>query len=76
MAYAACPNCNSTRLYKHIKPISAGGGQAPDFLDGLGTFFVAAKFEIVVCTDCGLTRFYALREALEKLRASDKWQPT
>ncbi len=75
MAYSACPNCGSSRLYQHKKPISAGGGQAPDFLAGLGTFWSAAKFDIVVCSDCGLTRYFASREALEKLRTSDKWQP-
>ncbi len=75
MAYSACPNCDSTRLYKHKKPISAGGEYAPDYLEGLGKFLSAAKFEVVVCSDCGLTRYFASRAALEKLRTSDKWQP-
>ncbi len=75
MAYSACPNCGSTRLYKCRKPVSAGGGHAPDYLPGLGKFLTAANYDVVLCSDCGLTRYFASREALEKLRDSKKWQP-
>ncbi|HEX6557934.1 MAG TPA: hypothetical protein VF021_00685 [Longimicrobiales bacterium] len=74
MAISACPNCGSKRLFKNRKPVSAGGGYAPDYLNGLGSFFSPAKFEIVVCQDCGLTRYFAVREALAKLQTSTKWQ--
>lgn len=56
------------------KPISAGGGHAPNYLPGLGTFLSAEKFEVVICRSCGLTRFFARSEALAKIPESSKWK--
>lgn len=53
---APCPNCNSNQLYQS-EPVSAGGGHAPNYLPGLGSFFRAEQFQLVVCRDCGLARF-------------------
>jgi hypothetical protein len=53
--------------------VSAGGGYAPNYLPGLGTFFSGPKFTVVVCKDCGLTRFFADKKALGDLPGSDKW---
>ena len=72
MAAGACPNCNSRNQYES-QEVSAGGGHAPNFLPGLGRWYGAAKFKIVLCQDCGLTRFFASREAVEKVSASGKW---
>jgi predicted nucleic-acid-binding Zn-ribbon protein len=69
---APCPNCNSNQLYQS-EPVSAGGGHAPNYLPGLGSFFRAEQFQLVVCRDCGLTRFFARPEALAKLGESGKW---
>jgi hypothetical protein len=55
-------------------PTSAGGGHAPNYLPGLGRFFSSAKFVLVVCRDCGLTRFYAQPDARAELRESKKWK--
>jgi predicted nucleic-acid-binding Zn-ribbon protein len=71
---ASCPDCGKTNLFRTVAPISAGGGQAPNYLPGLGTLFFAAKFQLVVCQDCGLTRFYVAKEGLEKLPKSEKWK--
>lgn len=75
MASQTCPNCNGRELYRTVHPIgSGGGGHAPNYLPGLSSsIFTAAKFEIVVCEGCGLTRFFANREAREKLSSSSKW---
>jgi hypothetical protein len=75
MQISPCPNCRSKTLYRSIKPVSAGGGHAPDHLPGLGGTFSSEKFHIVLCADCGLTRFFARPEALTKLSASKKWEP-
>ena len=75
MAISACSNCGSKRQYQNKKQMSAGGGQGPNYLSGLGTFWKPAMFEVVVCMDCGLTRYFANAEAREKLRTSPKWQP-
>jgi hypothetical protein len=40
----------------------------------LGTFLRAARFSLVVCRDCGLTRFFASSEARAKLKESGKWK--
>lgn len=71
--YAPCPNCNSNRLYES-KPISAGGGYAPNYLPGLGKLFVSARFTLVLCSECGLTRFFASEAAINKLRDTWKWK--
>ncbi len=73
MHVSPCPNCKSTNLYRS-KPVSAGGGHAPNYLPGLGGFLIAEKFHLVTCRDCGLTRFFARQAALEKLQNSSKWE--
>jgi predicted nucleic-acid-binding Zn-ribbon protein len=61
-----CPNCESHDQYRS-KEVKAGGGHAPDYLPGLGHWYAAAKFTVVVCRSCGLTRFFASEEARERL---------
>jgi DNA-directed RNA polymerase subunit RPC12/RpoP len=69
-----CPDCGSRTLYRG-PATSSGGGHAPDYLPGLGTsWFRSARLVLVVCRDCGLTRFYAQPEARRKLGASGKWK--
>jgi predicted nucleic-acid-binding Zn-ribbon protein len=34
----------------------------------------SARFTLVVCRDCGLTRFFASPEARAKLKESSKWK--
>ena len=71
-AVSACTNCGSKNQYRS-KEVSAGGGHAPNYLPGLGSFWKVEKFTLVVCGDCGLTRFFARPEAAAKLSASEKW---
>ena len=73
MEISPCPNCRSKTLYRS-KPVSAGGGHAPNFLPGLGGVIYSEKFHIVLCADCGLTRFFARQEATTKVSASKKWE--
>lgn len=69
-----CPNCRGNTLYES-QPVSSGGGQAPDYLRGLGRFVRSARFVVVVCRDCGLARFFASPEARAKLKESPRWKP-
>ena len=69
---STCPECGHNNLYSSTE-VSAGGGHAPNYLPGLGSFWSAAKFTLVVCKDCGLSRFFASRDALGKLSESTKW---
>lgn len=72
MEISPCPNCGKSNLY-YSKPVSAGGGYAPNYLPGLGIFWSAGKFNVVVCQDCGLTRFFAGPDATAKLATNKKW---
>jgi predicted nucleic-acid-binding Zn-ribbon protein len=71
--FSPCPNCGGTTLYRGPET-SAGGGHAPNYLPGLGRFLRTARFTLVVCRDCGLTRFFAEPEARAKLKESGKWK--
>lgn len=71
---APCPNCGGAHLYKSVE-VGAGGGHAPNYLPGLGSFLRTEKFELVLCRDCGLTRFFARPSARQKLSDSKKWKP-
>ena len=72
--YSPCPNCDGGNVFVAHKEVSAGGGYAPNYLPDLGSFFAAGKLNVAVCSDCGLTRFFASRTAREKLRESEKWK--
>jgi len=74
MDFATCPNCKGRELYKAKRPVGSGGGYAPNYLPGLGSSVLRSpKFEVVVCQNCGLTRFFAAPEARQKLSTSSKW---
>lgn len=68
-----CPECGRNNLYSSVE-VASGGGHAPNYLPGLGSFFSAAKFTLVICKDCGLARYFASPEARAKLAESSKWR--
>jgi ribosomal protein S27AE len=71
---APCPNCGAGPLFvkEHVR---ASGSHGPDLLPRLGRWgMFGARFNIVVCGGCGLTRLFADAAALEKLRDSEKWR--
>ena len=74
VAVGPCSNCGGQTLYRGPET-NSGGMHAPEFLAGLGGFLRIAKFTLVVCRDCGLTRFFASAEARSKLKESSKWKP-
>ncbi len=74
MTTPACPTCGGTELYRSAKPVSAGGGYAPNYLPGLGSWRGAEKVYVIICHTCGLTRLFARQEALDRLPSSDKWE--
>ena len=71
---STCPECDGRNLFRSVKTIDAGGGYAPDYLPGLGRWYRGARFQIVVCKDCGLTRFFAADEARERLASGKVWK--
>jgi predicted nucleic-acid-binding Zn-ribbon protein len=68
-----CPGCGGRTLYQSTD-VRSGGSHGPDYLPGLGKFVTSAKFAVVVCRDCGLTRLFAQPEARAKLKDSKKWR--
>ena len=74
MTISPCPNCGTKSLFRSAKSVSGGGGYAPDYLKGLGGWAGGGKFDIVICPNCGLTRFFASPEARAKLASSKKWE--
>lgn len=75
MADVACANCGGNELYRTKKPVSAGGGHAPNYLPGLRQKWGGSeRLYVIVCRGCGLTQWFARHEALDKLPASDKWE--
>jgi predicted nucleic-acid-binding Zn-ribbon protein len=69
-----CPHCGGNTLYRS-REVRAAGSDGLDLLPGLGKLFSGAKFVLVVCRDCGLTRFFAQPEARSRLKESKKWTP-
>ena len=67
-----CPECAGETLF--TTTTSSGGQHGPALLPGLGGFLRYAKFNVVVCRNCGLTRFYTVDDALEKLPEASQWQ--
>jgi predicted nucleic-acid-binding Zn-ribbon protein len=70
---ATCPNCGSEGLYE-TEGIPAAGAYSPDLLPGLGNAVHRAKFRVVVCEECGLTRLFAGEQERGKLSTSAKWR--
>ncbi len=71
---SACPNCGVGPLFLKEK-VGARGSHGPDLLPHLGKWgLVGARFNVVVCGNCGLTRLVAGSDALERLRESEKWR--
>jgi predicted nucleic-acid-binding Zn-ribbon protein len=66
-----CPECERQNVFATIS--NSGAGYGPMFLPGLGGFLRMAKFEVLVCADCGLTRFYAEPDARTKLSGAKGW---
>jgi hypothetical protein len=65
-----CPECGAMALYRLTDPI--GGLFNP--LPGLGDFLQYAEMRVVVCSECGLIRFYSSKEARKKLPKSERWR--
>lgn len=70
---SACPHCGGSEVYRN-KGVGSAGMYGPRLLPGLGRFFSSATFEVLVCADCGLTRFFADREARSRMRTSWVWK--
>lgn len=69
---STCPHCGRKSIYR-TDDVPSAGGHGPKLLPSLGGIFISARFMILVCADCGLTRFFADAKARSKLSEADKW---
>jgi predicted nucleic-acid-binding Zn-ribbon protein len=68
-----CPNCDGTNLYASSHKVSSGV-YAPNYLPGLNKLAApAARFRVVVCTDCGLMRFFTDSDVTSQIPESKHW---
>lgn len=67
-----CPECGGAALYS--SDALSAGLYGPALLPGLGSFLTPADFEVIVCADCGLTRFYADPAARLNVRSRRGWR--
>jgi len=72
MNIAPCSNRGSDDL--RTTPAKAVGAYGPDLLPGASGWFREAEFQVVVCCDCGLTRFFLPAEAIDKVAKSALWE--
>jgi predicted nucleic-acid-binding Zn-ribbon protein len=68
----SCTYCDSKQLY--TRRLATGGGQGPFLLLGLGSFLHFAEFDVVVCSACGLTQFFAEPMACTNVQQSHDWK--
>lgn len=66
-----CPECGSQALY--ITKIGAPVLTA-NLIPGVGRLLGYPKLDAIVCSNCGLTRFYAEASARAKLQQSKSWR--
>ena len=67
-----CPECGRQNVF--ATTTNSGGGYGPMLLPCLGGFFRMAKFEVLVCADCGLAHYYAEPAARVKLPQAQQWR--
>ena len=73
MKSRTCPECGTENLYHTMT--DSGGRHGPMLLPKLGPSFwwPIAKFHVVLCGDCGFTRFFAEEAARKKLPQVKEW---
>lgn len=68
-----CPECKSEEVYQYkdyIDTTTIGGELLPKLASNM---FSSAKIKPVICSNCGLLRYFVSNEALDKLKVSKHW---
>ena len=69
-----CPNCQSRNVYKTKKPVGVWRRPRAQLPARTRSLVPRGRFDIVVCRDCGLTRFFVQQEDRDDLDDSSKWE--
>ena len=72
MKVSPCPNCTSDNLRTTTAEASSHYG--PDLLPGTHGMFSQSTLDVVVCCNCGLTRFFASPEEIQRMMKSAVWE--
>jgi len=67
---APCPNCESTEQRLTTT------GVPPAMLPDASGWLASPTWDVVVCLECGLTRYFASSDALDNIRKSVDWHRT
>ena len=67
-----CTLCSSSSLLS--AEIGSSGGYGPILLPDTG-IFKPAKFNLVVCTNCGFAHWCVRKQDIEKVKNSRKFKP-
>ena len=67
---APCSNCGSTD--QRLARTESVHGMLPD----AGNWLTAVTWDVVVCLECGFTRYFASRDALDRIANSKHWRRT
>jgi hypothetical protein len=67
-----CLICSSDSLLS--AEAGSSGGYGPMLLPGTGPF-LPAKFNVVVCTNCGFVHWFVRSQDIEKVKNSKKFKP-
>ena len=71
MKVSPCPNCTSDDLRTTTAEASSLYG--PDLLPHAHGMFSQSTFEVVLCCKCGLTRFFASPQEIQRVSKSAAW---
>src|SRR5262245_41345369 len=72
MNVGPCSHCGSSDL--RTTTANAVGAAGPDWLPEASGWITPAKFQVVGCCKCGLTRFFAPQEELDRIAKSAWWE--
>jgi hypothetical protein len=67
-----CLICSSSSLL--CAETGSSGGYGPILLPGTGSF-KPAKFNVVVCSNCGFVHWFVRSQDIDKVRKSRKFKP-
>ncbi len=73
MQMTPCPACKSKEVYQYKDYINATTIEGELLPKLASSMFSSAKIRPVVCGNCGLLRFFASNDALDKLKESKHW---
>jgi len=67
-----CPECGSEKVYRYKKSLKPHGGDGYSLIPGTG-WLTPALWTPIVCTSCGLVRFFVTETTGQLIEESKHW---